>query len=116
MTLSWAVNTANVTGTFSYEIRAGAVVVASGSAATGSVETTVPDLGGVVQPVSWTFRAIETGGNGVTNNATVSLNGDPGIPTAASQASSGTVHALSPKPIRRAAVRDRAWIAALVAL
>jgi hypothetical protein len=90
VTLSWAVNTANVTGTFSYEIRAGAVVVASGSAATGSVETTVPDLGGVVQPVSWTFRAIETGGNGVTNNATVSLNGDPGIPTAASQAGLST--------------------------
>jgi hypothetical protein len=84
--LSWAVNTSKVTGTFSYEIKYGATVIDSGSASTGTFNTTVPDLAGTAQTVSWTLRAIETGGNNVTTSATASLSGNPGIPSATSQA------------------------------
>ena len=84
--LSWSVNTTNVTGTFSYEIKYGATTVNSGSAATGTFNTVVPDLAGTAQTVTWTFRAIETGGNNVTNTASASISADPGIPSASSQA------------------------------
>ena len=84
--LSWNVNTVNVTGTFSYEIKYGAVTLATGNTATGNFNTTVPDLAGVAQTVTWTLKAIETGGANVTETANVSLSGDPGIPSATSQA------------------------------
>ena len=84
--LSWVVNTANVMGTFSYEIKYGAAVVSSGSAATGTFNAVVPDLAGIPGPVTWTFRAIETGATNVTKTASASITGDPGIPTASSQA------------------------------
>ena len=86
VTLNWNVNTSRVTGTFSYEIKLGATTLTTGTAATGSYATTVPDLAGTVQPVTWTLRAIETGGGNVTVTSTASLTADPGIPTAASQA------------------------------
>lgn len=86
LTLSWNVNAANVTGTFSYEIKLGAATLTSGTAATGTFNTTVPDLAGAVQTVTWTFRAIETGGGNITNTATAGLSADPGIPSATSQA------------------------------
>jgi len=84
--LSWNVNTANVTGTFSYEIRLGAATVTSGTAASGTFNTVVPDLAGTAQTVTWTLRAIETGGNNVTVTANAGIAGDPGIPSASSQA------------------------------
>ena len=84
--LSWVVSTANVTGTFSYEIKYGATVVSSGSAATGTFNTVIPNLTGTAQPVTWTYRAIETGGSNVTKMATASVTADPGIPTSSSQA------------------------------
>ncbi|MFN5960192.1 MAG: lamin tail domain-containing protein [Verrucomicrobiota bacterium] len=86
ITLAWTINTANVTGAFRYEIAAGTTVVGSGSEASGSITTTVPDLAGTAQPVTWTLRAIESGGNNVTNAATASVAADPGFPTALSQA------------------------------
>ena len=86
VTLSWTVNTASVTGTYSYEIKAGATTLTAGSTATGTFNTTVPDLAGIAQSVTWTFRAIETGGGNVTNTATASLSADPGIPSSFSQA------------------------------
>lgn len=86
VTLNWNVNTANVTGVFSYEIKYGNITVTSGSAASGTFNTTVPDLAGTAQTVTWTFRAIETGGNNVTNTAGAGIAGDPGIPSATSQA------------------------------
>ena len=85
--LNWTVSTANVTGTFSYEIVLGAATVASGTATTGTFNTVVPDLTGTAQTVMWTLRAIETGGNNVTNTASAGVAGDPGIPSANSQAS-----------------------------
>ncbi len=84
--LNWTVNTATVTGTFSYEIKHGATVLNTGTAATGSFTATIPDLAGTAQTVTYTLRAIETGGRNVTNTATVSLSADPGIPTATGQA------------------------------
>ena len=86
VTLSWNVNTANVTGTYSYEISYGAASVDTGSSATGTFGTVVPDLAGTAQPATWTFRAIETGGNAVTTTASLSVAADPGIPSAQSQA------------------------------
>ena len=86
VTLNWTVNTANVTGTYSYEIKLGGATVDSGTATTGTFNTVVPDLAGTVQPVVWTLRAIETGGNNVTVTANASVAGDPGIPAATSQA------------------------------
>ena len=83
--LSWSVNTSLVTGTFSYEITYGATVVSSGSAATGTFNTVVPDLAGTPQPVTWTLRAIETGGTNVIKTASASVAADPGIPTVTSQ-------------------------------
>ncbi len=88
--LNWNVNTANVTGTYSYEIRLGAVMVNSGTAASGTFNTVIPDLAGTPQNVTWTFRAIETGGNNVTNSASAIVAGDPGIPSATSQAGLST--------------------------
>lgn len=84
--LSWNVNTANVTGAFSYEIKLGAATVDSGTAASGTFNTVIPDLAGAAQNVTWTFRAIETGGNNVTNTAGAVVAGDPGLPSANSQA------------------------------
>ncbi len=83
--LSWVVNTSLVTGTFSYEIKYGATVLSTGTAATGTFNTVVPDLAGIAQPVTWTLRAIETGGTNVTKTATASVAADPGIPTVTSQ-------------------------------
>ena len=85
--LSWNVSTANVTGTFSYEIKLGAATLASGTATSGTYDTVVPELAGTAQTVTWTLRAIETGGNNVTNTASAGVAGDPGIPSANSQAS-----------------------------
>ena len=42
--LNWIVNTTNVTGTFSFEIKNGAAVVSTGSAATGTFNTVVPSF------------------------------------------------------------------------
>ncbi len=88
--LSWTVNTASVTGTYTYEIKVGATTVSSGTAPSGTFNTTVPDLAGNAQTITWTFRAIETGGANVTNSATVSVAADPGIPSANSQAGLST--------------------------
>lgn len=86
ITLNWNVNTANVTGTFSWEIKYGETTLNTGSTASGSFDTVVPDLAGTSQTVTWTLRAIETGGNNVTNTASTGVSGDPGIPSATSQA------------------------------
>lgn len=86
VTLSWNVTTATVTGTFSYEIALGATTLSSGTATSGSFLTTVPDLAGTPQTLTWTLRAIETGGNAVTTTAVSSLAANPGIPAANGQA------------------------------
>ncbi|HEX2750159.1 MAG TPA: LamG-like jellyroll fold domain-containing protein, partial [Verrucomicrobiales bacterium] len=83
--LGWTVNTSSVTGTFSYEIKNGATTLSSGSAVSGTFNTVVPDLAGTAQTVTFTLRAIETGGNNVTKTATASVAADPGIPTATGQ-------------------------------
>ncbi len=90
VTLSWSVDTANVTGAFSYEILRGTTSLATGSAASGSLVVTIPDLAGTVQSVTWTLRAVETGGNNVTNTANASVTADPGLPSAVSQAGLST--------------------------
>lgn len=86
VTLNWTVSTANVTGTYSYEILRGATLVDSGTAAAGTFNTVVPDLAGTAQTITWTLRAIETGGNNITTTASAGVAGDPGIPSATSQA------------------------------
>ncbi len=84
--LSWTVNTASVTGTFSYEIKNGATTLSTGTAASGTFTTAIPDLSGTAQNVTWTLRAIETGGGNVTTQASVTVAADPGKPTAPSLA------------------------------
>ncbi len=84
--LSWSVNTSTVTGTYSYEIKNGATTLATGSTTTGSFSTAIPDLAGTPQTVTYTFRAIETGGNNITTTSTASVSGNPGIPVANNQA------------------------------
>ncbi len=85
VTLAWNVTTATVTGAFSYEIALGSTTVSSGTATSGSFSTTVPDLTGTPQTLTWTLRAIETGGNAVTTTADASVSANPGIPTATGQ-------------------------------
>ena len=92
--LTWNINTASVTGTFSYEIKLGATTLSTGTAATGTFNTTVPDLTGTAQTVTWTLRAIETGGNAASTTATASLSADPGIPTATGQSGLTTASGL----------------------
>ncbi len=83
--LAWTVNTGGVAGTYSYTIARGATQIASGTAASGTVNTAIPDLAGAAQVVTYTFSAIETGGNNVTNTATATVTADPGIPSATPQ-------------------------------
>ncbi len=83
--LSWNVGTTSVTGTYSYEIKRGATTVTSGTATSGSFSTAIPSLAGTAQTVTYSFRAIETGGNNITNTASVSVSGNPGIPVATGQ-------------------------------
>jgi hypothetical protein len=83
--LNWTVDVSTVTGTYGCEIKYGNTTLNSGTAATGSFNTVVPDLAGTAQTVTFTFRAIETGGNNVTITSTASVQADPGIPTATGQ-------------------------------
>lgn len=83
--LSWAVNTTGVTGTYSYTIKRGATTISSGSATTGNVNATIPDLTGTAQNIVYTFSAIETGGNNITRTADVTVSANPGIPVANNQ-------------------------------
>jgi hypothetical protein len=83
--LSWTVDTSRVTGTFSYTIAKGATQIATGSTATGTFPTVIPDLAGNAQNVVYTFTAIETGGNNLSRTADVTVSADPGKPSATNQ-------------------------------
>jgi hypothetical protein len=83
--LGWTVDTSMVTGTFSYTIKQGTTQIATGSTATGTFMTTIPDLAGNAQSIVYTFSAIETGGNNVTRTSDVTVSADPGKPSATNQ-------------------------------
>ena len=86
VSLAWNVNIASVTGTYSYNILRGATSIATGTAASGTLNTAIPDLAGTAQTVTYTLQAIETGGTNVTTTAQAAVAANPGIPTANSQA------------------------------
>jgi hypothetical protein len=96
--LSWVVDTSRVTGTFSYTIKQGGAQIATGSTASGSFPTIIPDLAGNAQSIVYTFSAIETGGNNVTRTADVTVSADPGKPSATNQ-SGLIVQSPTPLPI-----------------
>jgi hypothetical protein len=83
--LAWVVDTSQITGAFSYELKAGAAVLATGTSATGSYQVIIPDLAGTAQNITYTLRAIETGGAGIANARGVSVAADPGRPVATPQ-------------------------------
>ncbi|MES2568630.1 MAG: hypothetical protein V4710_01090, partial [Verrucomicrobiota bacterium] len=75
--LSWTVNTTPVTGTYSYTIKRGATQITSGTAASGTFDTAIPDLTGTAQPLSYILTAIETGGASGSSSQTIYVNADP---------------------------------------
>ncbi len=83
--LSWVVDISQVTGSYSYELKYGTTILATGATANGNFGVTVPDLAGTAQNISYTLRAIETGGGRITNVAVTSVAGDPGRPIANDQ-------------------------------
>ncbi len=85
VSLAWNVNIASVTGVFSYNILRGATSIATGTAASGTFTTAIPDLAGTAQSVTYTLQAIETGGANITNSASAVVAANPGIPSATSQ-------------------------------
>ncbi len=83
--LAWTVDVAAITGSYSYQLKQGAAVLASGTALTGSYGIVVPDLAGVRQDLNYTLTATETGGGNIANSLGVKVVADPGRPLAAGQ-------------------------------
>ena len=82
---SWAINTAPLTGSLSVTIRRGATTIYTGSSASGTFNSTIPDLAGTAQSLAYTLTATEVGGGGLSDSKQVSIAADPGIPTANAQ-------------------------------
>ncbi|MEZ5304403.1 MAG: hypothetical protein R3F11_27735 [Verrucomicrobiales bacterium] len=79
----WAIDTAQVTGALSVEIRdASDAVVHTSTDASGSAPLVLDESGGALASVAYTLRAIETGGSNMTREATAAVSLDPGIPAA----------------------------------
>ncbi len=81
----WTINTAPITGTLSVVLKRGATTIYSGSNATGTFTTSIPDLAGAAQTFAYTLTATEVGGGGLTDSKTLSVTADPGIPIASAQ-------------------------------
>ncbi len=95
--LSWTVDGSKDTGALNVTVAAGATTLYSGSAASGSVNTTVPALNGVAQTLTYTLAAADAGSKAVVSS-TLTLNALPDVPAATPQ-SGLTVTAPSTLPI-----------------
>ena len=83
--LAWSVDVSQITGSYSWELKSGATVLTTGTSVSGSHTVTIPDLAGSPQNLTWTLRAIETGGGNVANSRGVNIAADPGRPIALPQ-------------------------------
>ena len=84
--LSWGINTAPLTGTLSVTIKRGATTIYTGTTASGSTNTTIPDLAGVAQNLTYSITATEVGGGGLSDGKSLTIAADPGLPVAVAQA------------------------------
>src|SRR4030095_16539125 len=75
--LSWAVDTSQITGSYSFAIMRGTTTLTSGTAVSGTHQTAIPDLVGSAQNITYTFTATETGGDNVTRSAHVRIAAAP---------------------------------------
>lgn len=96
--LSWTINTTQMTGSLSVSIARGATQLFTGTVASGNFSTTIPDLAGTPQQVTYTLTATEVGGNNVSRTSQLNVAADPGIPTATPQ-SGRTTTATNPLQI-----------------
>ena len=83
---SWTIDTAPLSGSLSVTLKRGTTTIYSGSNASGSFTATIPDLAGTAQNLDYTLTATEIGGGGLADTEVISIDADPGIPTADSQA------------------------------
>jgi hypothetical protein len=85
-TLAWDVDDSLVTGSLTVGILApGGGVMHSSSSASGNHPLTIGDTGGTAQTWTYTLRASESGGSMISQETTVDIDVDPGVPGADDQ-------------------------------
>jgi len=85
-TLNWDIDTANLTGSLSLEIRDPAnTIIHTSSTATGNTAVTMGDTGGTLSTKTYTLNIWDTNSPANIHSRTVGIEVDPGLPSASDQ-------------------------------